>query len=76
MCSRFLQHRIWFFRLDDLFPGCTALIDTGALFPVWTKSRELLEALGAENVKKIFHAAVLAEMPAGILIPSRYILEN
>ena len=27
-------------RLDDLFPGCTALIDTGALFPVWTKSRQ------------------------------------
>lgn len=39
-------------RLDDLFPGCTALIDTGALFPVWTKSRELLEALGAKVVKR------------------------
>lgn len=39
-------------RLDDLFPGCTALIDTGALFPVWTKSRELLEALGAKIVKR------------------------
>lgn len=23
-------------RLDYLFSGCTALIDTGALFPVWT----------------------------------------
>ncbi len=39
-------------RLDNLFPGCTALIDTGALFPVWTKSRGLLEALGAKIVKR------------------------
>lgn len=39
-------------RLDYLFPGCTALIDTGALFPVWTKSRELLEALGAKVCKR------------------------
>ena len=23
--------------LDEMFPGCTALIDTGALIPVWTK---------------------------------------
>lgn len=39
-------------KLDHLFPGCTALIDTGALFPVWTKSRELLEALGAKMCKR------------------------
>lgn len=39
-------------RLDHLFPGCTALIDTGALFPVWTKNRELLEAMGAKICKK------------------------
>ena len=39
-------------RLDYIFPGCTALIDTGALFPVWTKSRELLEALGAKVCKR------------------------
>ncbi len=39
-------------RLDHLFPGCTALFDTGALFPVWTKNRELLEALGAKIFKR------------------------
>ncbi len=39
-------------RLDHLFPGCTALIDTGALFPVWTKNRDLLEALGAKICKR------------------------
>lgn len=25
-------------RLDNIFKGCTALLDTGAVFPVWTKS--------------------------------------
>jgi hypothetical protein len=39
-------------RLDNIFKGCTALIDTGALFPVWTKEEELLKALGANLVKK------------------------
>lgn len=38
--------------LDNIFNGCTALIDTGALFPIWTKDVRLLEALGAELVKK------------------------
>lgn len=38
-------------RLDNIFPGCSALLDTGALFPVWTKSSDLLEEIGAEFVK-------------------------
>jgi hypothetical protein len=39
-------------KLDYIFNGCTALIDTGALFPVWTKDTKLLEQLGAKLVKK------------------------
>jgi hypothetical protein len=39
-------------KLDYIFSGCTALIDTGALFPVWTKDTKLLEQLGAKLVKK------------------------
>lgn len=35
----------------DWFPGCLALIDTGALFPVWTKSETLLEKLGGKLQK-------------------------
>ena len=38
--------------LDSIFPGCTALIDTGAIIPVWTKDVELLKELGAQLVKK------------------------
>lgn len=38
--------------LDNIFNGCTALMDTGALFPIWTKDVKLLKALGAELVKK------------------------
>lgn len=34
-------------KLDDIFPGCTALLDTGAIIPVWTKDTELLKKLGA-----------------------------
>lgn len=41
-------------ELDKVFSGCTALLDTGALIPVWTKSEALLKELGAtleiENV--------------------------
>lgn len=39
-------------KLDDIFPGCTALIDTGAVFPVWTKDFKLLEGLGAKLYKR------------------------
>lgn len=35
-------------NLDNIFPGCKALIDTGALFPVWTALEEGLIALGAQ----------------------------
>lgn len=35
------------------FNGCRALIDTGALFPIWNKSEDILqEKLGAVLVKK------------------------
>lgn len=34
------------------FPGCLALIDTGALFPVWTKSENLLVKLGGKPQKR------------------------
>lgn len=39
-------------RLDNIFKGCTALLDTGAVFPVWTKSVVLLRQLGAILYKK------------------------
>lgn len=32
----------------EWFSGCRALIDTGALFPVWTKSESLLIKLGGK----------------------------
>lgn len=31
--------------LNEIFEGCSALIDTGALFPVWTKAEEVLKAV-------------------------------
>lgn len=34
------------------FSGCLALIDTGALFPVWTKSESLLIKLGGRLQKR------------------------
>lgn len=34
------------------FNGCRALLDTGALFPVWTGDGELLQKLGATLMKK------------------------
>lgn len=35
----------------DWFTGCRALIDTGALFPIWTKSESLLIKLGGRLEK-------------------------
>ncbi len=32
--------------LPDIFQGCTALLDTGALFPIWTKGEKLLRSIG------------------------------
>lgn len=34
--------------IDKVFDGCKAMIDTGALFPVWTASEESLKAVGAK----------------------------
>ena len=39
--------------LDHVFSGCRALIDTGALFPVWTASEESFIALGALRDKAL-----------------------
>ncbi len=39
-------------KLNDVFKGCTALIDTGALVPIWTKDVRILEGLGAKLIKK------------------------
>ena len=37
----------------DWFEGCRALIDTGALFPIWNKSEDqLVKKLGAKLVRK------------------------
>lgn len=36
----------------DWFNGCRALLDTGALFPVWTANGNFLNQLGAELVKE------------------------
>jgi hypothetical protein len=35
----------------EQFYGCTALLDTGALFPVWTASEEALKELGGKLIK-------------------------
>ena len=35
-------------QLDSIFRNCTALIDTGALIPVWTKQSAVLTRLGAK----------------------------
>lgn len=34
------------------FNGCRALLDTGALLPVWTANGEILQELGAKLIKK------------------------
>lgn len=39
-------------KLDYIFTGCTALLDTGAIIPVWTKEVRLLKELGAKLYKK------------------------
>ncbi len=39
-------------KLDKVFPGCTALLDTGAIIPVWTKDVKLLQKLGAHLEKQ------------------------
>lgn len=39
-------------RLDTIFRGCTALLDTGALFPLWTKDTRLLVQMGAKLLRK------------------------
>ena len=36
----------------DSFHGYTAMLDTGAIYPVWVRSEEILRELGAELVKK------------------------
>ncbi|MDE6602439.1 MAG: hypothetical protein K2K90_09820 [Lachnospiraceae bacterium] len=38
----------------EWFSGCRALIDTGALFPVWTKSESLLIKLGGKLEPTMF----------------------
>jgi len=40
-------------NLDRVFPGCKALVDTGALFPVWTSIEDGLVALGARPDSKL-----------------------
>lgn len=39
-------------KLDMIFSGCTALLDTGAIIPVWTKDVKLLQRLGGTLVKR------------------------
>ncbi len=39
--------------LDIVFPGCKALIDTGALFPVWAAPETMLLKLGATRDTKM-----------------------
>jgi len=36
----------------DWFNGCRALLDTGALFPVWTANGNSLQQLGAKLIKE------------------------
>ena len=36
----------------DTFYGYTAMLDTGAVYPVWVRSEEILKGLGAELVKE------------------------
>lgn len=42
-------------KLDEIFSGCTALVDTGAVFPVWTKDEKLLEQLGGKLVQNLHY---------------------
>lgn len=43
------------------FNGCRALLDTGALFPVWTSDGKLLQQLGAKLERKRLLLAALGE---------------
>lgn len=37
--------------LPDVFYGCSALLDTGSSFPMWTKGSRLLERIGGKPVR-------------------------
>lgn len=39
--------------LPTVFDGCSALLDTGASFPMWTKGAKLLERIGGKPVKDL-----------------------
>lgn len=41
-------------KVDGIYRNCHALIDSGAVVPVWTKSSELLRRLGATKLKGSF----------------------
>lgn len=45
-------------ELDSVFPGCRALIDTGALFPVWAAPETILLKLGATRDAKMPESSI------------------
>lgn len=61
----------------DWFEGCRALIDTGALFPVWNKSEDaLVKKLGAELIRKDVTFKGFGGETQGNLYRVNFILNN
>lgn len=61
----------------DWFEGCRALIDTGALFPVWDKSEDtLVKKLGAELIRRDVTFKGFGGETQGNLYRVNFILNN
>lgn len=61
----------------DWFEGCRALIDTGALFPVWNKSEDtLVKKLGAELIRRDVTFKGFGGETQGNLYRVNFILNN
>lgn len=60
----------------DWFHGCRAMLDTGALFPIWVASDGLLESLGARLVKKDVKFSGFGGDTAGNLYRINFVLSG
>ncbi len=58
------------------FYGCRAMLDTGALFPIWVASGGLLESLGARLVKKGVRFSGFGGDTAGSLYRVNFVLNG
>lgn len=63
-------------KLDKIFTGCTALLDTGAIIPVWTKDVELLQRLGAHLYKRNVEFAGFGGKTKGDLYKINLVLDK